>query len=187
MKSIVLKHYSRVSGGYEVHLGNGTVHRFKSTRSAKKFLATTNDFLSEQLVILNEILTELYVFYRGQWLLTDKLIVDKEFETNLIIASDVMRGALSCCAMKDANLMVFVNLKKTTGMMKKIIKSFNAILTKRKNDTISKHKMTTLFRRVMSAEKDLSDYGQLDSYSLFDTEKYDALTDIIYKNQTISS
>ncbi len=69
MKAIRLSRITPIAKGFRVYLGNGYTFEFKSLRSAKAFLATTNNFLTETLVEINFWYKLTHGRYRDNWLL----------------------------------------------------------------------------------------------------------------------
>lgn len=52
---------------YRVFLGNGVTRKFRNRKDAERFLARTNVFLTDHVMQINHMLTQLYTSYRQAW------------------------------------------------------------------------------------------------------------------------
>ena len=69
MKTINIQSNKSIQNTFEFCLGNGTRVRFTSKRYASAFIAETNRYLTECLVILNKTYSDAHIEYRNFWLI----------------------------------------------------------------------------------------------------------------------
>ena len=115
---------------YCVSLGNGSRTRFGSKRDALTFLADTNRFLSQQMMILNLLMADIYSEYRSIWpyLKHDKPIpqenlVQKAHSLRAAFrnAEDSLELAVGRSGSTNGNHFTFSHLKKVIVNMEDVL------------------------------------------------------------------
>lgn len=166
MKAINLKRYEKDGKNYRVTLGNGTTHDFKTLIQVNKFLAETSRFLTLQLFTLNDLLTEVQVFYRRQWMLSkpgdDQTIKQQIDNAEKALFQSVFWGETK------GTYLSFVHLQKACNFLKNIISWYSQLIDKKKNDTTARFQLRALFDRVRSVERSIEGYAQDNATQFFD-------------------
>jgi len=176
MREVLIKTFYRVSGEYEVRLGNGTVYRFKSEKATKKFLADTNRFLSDVTFQLNNCLSEIYAHSREVWIVSTD---HKLFHDEISMLEHFVKQAYDRAGFANGNYFVFIDLKKFCDSSKSIIKSLLSVKYVRQTDTVRKYKLNCLFDQVQSIHLRLLNYGQSQCFQTFSTDRIEDLSSAI--------
>ncbi len=174
MREVLIKTFTKENGEYIVQLGNGTIHKFKSEKATKKFLADTNRFLTEFTYRCNSILIELYQHGREIWLIQpDCKAIDHSSLEHFI------KQAYDRSTWKEGNYFTFIDLKKFCDHSKALIKSYRNTGRISSTDTIRRHRLDHLFSQVQDLHIKLINYGEADCFGKFDTSKIEHLRDTI--------
>lgn len=179
MKTVSIHTFVKSKNGYEVYLGNGTVHRFTSQKATSNFISHTNKFLNQELFTLNHILGEVYTHSRELWILSTTPDFDRKLKTYIEHIEHFINGAEKRSALKNGNYYVFIDLKKACEVFKVLIKHLQSFKVIQTTDTLRRHKLADLFHRVHLEAQRIQDYGQSEAFGFCDTstiEDQSALT-----------
>jgi hypothetical protein len=176
MKVIALSVPKKQDETFHVYLGNGSHHVFKSERDVKAFIARTNKFLTQELFEANLLYTEIFSIYRQYWLLLDNSRKTKKAATYqddrhcteyLNNINEVLNRTLFVDDGKDGAVLVFVNFKKVSTYLQKIIHVLRNHAEKR-GSTIDLYNFNNLLNRLIRFDNELDNYGKLECFDLFD-------------------
>ena len=121
MKTINIQSNKSVQNKYEFSLGNGKRLTFTSKRYANAFIASTNRYLTECLVILNKTYTDTYIEYRNFWLVsanthggtkTNYMRLLAKIKSNMDAASDIMDKFNGTWGRSQDPFFAFIDLRK---------------------------------------------------------------------------
>lgn len=180
MREIVIKTVYREDGFHVVRLGNGTVHRFKSEKSARKFLADTNRFLTSRLFELNQVLADLYRHGREIWIISGEVRESDQLEQTFAALADLLKRSYFCSGWSAGNYFTFINLRKFCERSKSLIKFFLSIRYVRQTDTLRRHQLEHLFSQIHGIEMQLLNYGQVEAFELFSIDKLSHIDDLSF-------
>jgi len=174
MREVLIKTFYRENSEYVVRLGNGTIHKFKSEKATKKFLADTNRFLTEFTYRCNSILIELYQHEREIWLIAPdfKVVVD---HTSL---EHYIKQVYARAMWKDGNYFAFIDLKKFCEFAKQAIKSYRNAGRVASTDTIRRHRLDHLFSQVQDLQIKLLNYGEAECFGTFATSRFEDMSEL---------
>lgn len=162
MRTIQVRKRAQEQISKGVLLGNGVRKQFASKREAGYFLAETNRFLTESLVIINQVYTDLYVQYRQMWLAgTEWRESDIIFKTKTCLsgACEVIDKYASFLKSAGDPYFSFIDLKKACFFCSEAAAVMEAYNEKR-NFTPQKYQCRILKKRCMIIQKTLNEYGQ---------------------------
>lgn len=173
MREVLIKTFNREQGEYIVRLGNGTLHKFKSEKATKKFLADTNRFLTEFTYRCNSILVELYQHGREIWLIAPDFRSPiahqslEHFVKQVYERSDWAAG----------NYFSFIDLRKFCDHAKSTIKVYRNV--GRVATTDRRHRLDCLFSQVQDLQIRLMNYGEAQCFSTFSTSTIEQISDTV--------
>jgi hypothetical protein len=177
MREVIIKTFYREDGEYVVRFGNGTLHKFKSEKATKKFLADTNRFLSEFTYRCNSILTELYQHGREIWLISPDFKNPKDHE----LLEHFIKQVYDRSCWKEGNYFTFIDLRKFCEHAKSIIKTYRNVGRVSKIDTIRRYRLDDLFSRVQGLQIKLLNYGEAECFGMFSVAHIEDVSDVATK------
>jgi hypothetical protein len=180
MREIIIKTVYREDGFHVVRLGNGTVHKFPSVKSARKFLATTNRFLTDRFFELNQVLSELYTHSREIWIISKEVREADQLESQVHGLEQILKRSHFRSSYAAGNYFTFIDLRKFCEHSKSLIKFFNSLRHIRQTDTLRRHRLNGLFDQLQRIQMQLLSYGQSEAHMLFDTDRLAHINDLTY-------
>lgn len=165
MKVIDIRKKSSVQVSKEICLGNGFRKTFASKRDAGYFVAATNRFLTECLVIINGVYTDALVQYRTAWFYmantkngtrTNYLDIQRDVKSSLE-SVDLMLDKFNGYWSNDP-FFSFINLQKATMFLADALSGMENFNCKR-NFTVQYYQCKILRKRCSLVADALKDYG----------------------------
>lgn len=184
MREIVIKTVYREHGSHVVRLGNGTIHKFTSEKSARKFLAETNRFLTAKFFESNQILSELYSHVREIWIISPEIKERHQLDDQVHVLEATLKRSYSRSSWAAGNYFTFIDHTKFCQFAKVLIKFLRNVRHVSQTDTLRRHRLDRLFDQVHGIEMQLMNYGQLQAYEHFSTSKLNDINDTSYSERT---
>lgn len=169
MKHFKIKDFRKSPNGYEVHLGNGSIHHFKTLAKMKAFIAETNRFLTDSFFQINELYTQAYCVWRSQIVITDWVIFDNRCRASLEAAEGTLYNAWHKSGISSGNNMSFINQEKALGFIEVFVDDLLPSVVKR-SDTYNRYKLENLKNQILLQKVKLYNYGKLDENTQTDRE-----------------
>jgi hypothetical protein len=177
MREVLIKTFTRENKEFVVRLGNGTIHKFKSEKATKKFIADTNRFLTEFTFRCNSILIEIYQHGREIWLIAPEFKSPHDHES----LEHFIKQTYERASWKEGNYFVFIDLRKFCDQAKATIKAYRNVGRVVDNDTIRRHRLDHLFSQVQELNMKLLNYGEADCFGTFSTSTIEDVVDTVSK------
>lgn len=180
MKKISINQVLRVDGFYNVFLGNGTTHSFKSERTAQDFLNKTNRYLTDHLHELHAIYSDVSTKLNHNWFYfnhdknTRKASLfqsERDCNTNMDATRDILNKTVLQARFTNGNIIVFIDFVKVSNYLKDTIKILNG-LNKKRSNTNALYEFKSLFNRLVQLDNSLSNYSQFQSVRSFEVPKH---------------
>jgi hypothetical protein len=175
MKAVTIPHtvIHLDNKGYHIYLGNGTRHCFSSEKKAKRFLAITNAALTQNLYEARLLYIEVNKQYQENWgyfvpghiQYGHYLSIEREIRNNLA-GIDAAFDWISIRTSTNYNYFVFTKFNYIICALKHILKELSLIGKKRSN-TYQLYNYDSLFRRILTLEITINNYGQAEALTLF--------------------
>lgn len=169
MKKIVLKQFLKTASGYQVNLGNGTVHVFPSLRLAKAFLNKTNQFLTERAFAIHSIYMALWQEYQRVWFYygfgskysyTSHTLDQKKCADELQSAESAILMAFNASDATNGSHISFRQLRIAITCLKASIKILMPLFRLR-SQTADLYRLENYFAQLIDIENKLNSYAQL--------------------------
>lgn len=175
MKKVCITHIAKEQENYVVYLGNGTIHSFSSTRLAKKFLAETNEFLTQTLYEARTVFMDTWNKYQSAWgffmhnkkSMSSKMSMDDQSCRSLLTQVEksfnmiIERGHFP-----NGNYFVFSHLFFAISSQKRILKVLNEMYASR-SITTEIYACNNLYKRLMNLEGDVKNYSEIKASGIF--------------------
>lgn len=182
MKQIKLTTYSKdLKKGkiYEVYLGNGTAHFFKSEQSTKQFLAQTSKYLTDLLHEIHELYQAIWKEYQENWFyfqhnkktMSAKFYDDDRTCRRKLHDIEELRDLI--VERSDWSLGTIFSFKNSELILDnfKLILKILTELNRSRSNTNEIYKLKSLYRRTMVLKQDLEGYSEEDAVFLFEVPK----------------
>jgi len=179
MKEIKLKNFRVCDETYIVSLGNGYQFDFKQERKALKFLSNTSQFLTEQLVFINNLYSRLFMTYRQYYLLfkPQKGKQAEIFQAERTITSsftgihESLEKAVWMCNTVNGNYIVFSAYYFCINSLRNICQTLNLLSTRQKL-TALKYELKGYHNEINQIERSLNEYGQIKAVRMIERARY---------------
>jgi hypothetical protein len=167
MKNFKIKDYIKSPQGYEVHLGNGTVHTFKTLAKMKAFLAETNRFLTDSFFQINELYTQAYCTWRAQFVVTDWVVFDNRCRSTLEAAEGVLFNSWHKSGIHSGTKLSFINQNKAIDFIEVFIDELLPLVVKR-SDTYNRYKLESMKTQLMLQRVKLHNFSRRPDEQMID-------------------
>ncbi len=167
MKQIKLIGINRQKDGYCVYLGNGTQHTFSSEKKALRFLAITNQFLTQKLYEIRAIYIEAWIKFQNNWgyfehnkpsMSSDLRQMQRGCEESFKTCEDRFNIIIDRDDWTNGNFFAFKNLFTVCASLKDAALMLNSI-TRKRSSTFELYAIDNLFSRICSVEKEIKEYS----------------------------
>jgi hypothetical protein len=175
MKKVDLLNFTHDREGYKVCLGNGTIHYFSNEKAVKKFLVDTNKFLTRQLYDVRSIYISTWTIYQNNWCYfkhdkatmgIQQYVDDRTLAADLAQCQENFNYVISRCQYTNGNHFTFRHLLQSIELLKHCIKVLDQLFAKKSN-AMDTYANQSLFRRLLQAETEINQYGQLEARAFF--------------------
>lgn len=175
MKHIKINKYHKINDAYVVYLGNGTVHKFKQERQAKRFLSVTSTFLTKTMYDLRYIYSQIELQYNRNWAyfyhdkksMSSKKSLDDNFCKGTIrLIQDEFDLIVERCEFTNGNYFSFQKLILIIKESKRIVHTLDKV-HKSKSNAVDRYEYDALFDRLTFLESKLNNYNEREAYELF--------------------